>query len=177
MRILSLSTMYYYTTTLALAALISSVHSHGVIIGAVGDSGESQGFLGEHNRTELCCPVPDKTFQSTRLLPVTAQPSALANRIQPSFVTPRLPRTLSTHVVEPRSMATLMLESRPRPNSQPAVLQLSLKVHSWQSPSIRQAFSLSDYIQMLTMWKVNADGAGPYECDLDETSEHICVRL
>lgn len=31
---------------LALVALVANVHSHGVILSAVGDSGESRGFLG-----------------------------------------------------------------------------------------------------------------------------------
>lgn len=40
--------MYYYKSTLALAALIASVHCHGVILEAVGSGGpNSQGFLGE----------------------------------------------------------------------------------------------------------------------------------
>jgi hypothetical protein len=39
--------MYTSTSLLVLAALFSSVQSHGVILSAVGDSGASQGFLGK----------------------------------------------------------------------------------------------------------------------------------
>jgi hypothetical protein len=38
--------MYYYSSALALAAFIPSVYSHAVILEAVGDNGQSQGFLG-----------------------------------------------------------------------------------------------------------------------------------
>lgn len=40
-------TMYTSISILALAALLPSVQSHGVILSAVGDSGASQGFLGK----------------------------------------------------------------------------------------------------------------------------------
>lgn len=38
--------MYYQSSVLALAALITTVHSHAAILAAVGDKGQSQGFLG-----------------------------------------------------------------------------------------------------------------------------------
>jgi hypothetical protein len=39
--------MHYQFSTLALAAFITTVHSHAAILKAVGDSGASQGFLGK----------------------------------------------------------------------------------------------------------------------------------
>jgi len=38
--------MYYYASFFALAAFFTTVHSHAAILAAVGDSGESRGFLG-----------------------------------------------------------------------------------------------------------------------------------
>jgi hypothetical protein len=39
--------MHYQFSTLALAALFTTVHSHAAILKAVGDAGASQGFLGK----------------------------------------------------------------------------------------------------------------------------------
>ena len=44
--ILTSITMYYSASTIALVAFAANVHAHGVILAAVGDSGQSQGFLG-----------------------------------------------------------------------------------------------------------------------------------
>lgn len=38
--------MYYSASAIALVALAANVHAHGVILAAVGDQGQSQGFLG-----------------------------------------------------------------------------------------------------------------------------------
>ena len=38
--------MVHYSSALALAALFTTVHSHAAILAAVGDAGQSQGFLG-----------------------------------------------------------------------------------------------------------------------------------
>lgn len=43
----TLFTMYYSSSVIALAAFIPAVYSHAVILEAVGDSGQSQGFLGK----------------------------------------------------------------------------------------------------------------------------------
>lgn len=42
--------MYFHATSLALAAFFTTVHSHAAILAAVGDKGESRGFLGMYRK-------------------------------------------------------------------------------------------------------------------------------
>lgn len=39
--------MYYSASSIALVAFAATVQAHGVILAAVGEQGQSQGFLGE----------------------------------------------------------------------------------------------------------------------------------
>lgn len=48
--------MYYSVSSIALVAFTATVQAHGVILQAVGEQGQSQGFLGEY---------PDTTPQTT----------------------------------------------------------------------------------------------------------------
>jgi hypothetical protein len=52
--------MYTHTALLALGALISSVHGHGAILKAVGDSGASQGFLGSLSHNPISITQPNR---------------------------------------------------------------------------------------------------------------------
>ena len=51
--------MYYSASTIALVAFAANVHAHGVILAAVGDSGQSQGFLGTVSHLSLFRTLPN----------------------------------------------------------------------------------------------------------------------
>lgn len=129
--------MYYYSTSLALAAFISSVHSHGVIIEAVGTSGpSSQGFLVD----------PELARNCTTISPCQQDSTIIRN----SEITQNIVNSCGRTEINGNIDVGEQTENELAAN---------------RVTQVTQGSTLA-----VTIHQVNADGAGPYECDLDETS-------
>ncbi|KAF2125507.1 hypothetical protein P153DRAFT_348739 [Dothidotthia symphoricarpi CBS 119687] len=128
--------MYYSSPIFALAALISIAHSHGVLLSAVGDSGESQGFL----------------------------------------VNPELARNCTT--ISPcQQDSTIIRDSEIKQNIVNACGRteiagnIDIGEQTENELAVKRVTKVSGgSVLAVTIHQVNADGAGPYECDMDETS-------
>ncbi|KAF2245834.1 hypothetical protein BU26DRAFT_57282 [Trematosphaeria pertusa] len=128
--------MYYQPSIIALAALITSVHSHGVILAAVGDSGASQGFLVDQTLARNCTTISPCQQDSTII-----RDSEITQNIVNSCGRTEIAGNIDVGEQTENELAA------------GRVTQVS-----------------SGSVLAVTIHQVNADGAGPYECDLDQTS-------
>jgi len=132
----SFRNMYTPTALLALVALISSVHSHGVILQAVGDTGASQGFLVDQALARNC----------TTISPCQQD----ATIIRDSEITQNIVNSCG------RTEIAGNIDVGEQTENELAVGRMTTVTRG--------------SVMAVTIHQVNADGAGPYECDLDETS-------
>ncbi|KAI4698920.1 hypothetical protein J4E81_005532 [Alternaria sp. BMP 2799] len=131
--------MYFAASSVALAALFTTVHSHAAILAAVGDSGESQGFL----------------------------------------VDPAIARNCTT--ISPcQQDATIIRDSEIKQNIVNACGRTEIAGNIDIGEQTENELAAGRMAQVsggsmlaVTIHQVNADGAGPFECDMDETSNAV----
>jgi hypothetical protein len=131
--------MYFAASSVALAALFTTVHSHAAILAAVGDSGESQGFL----------------------------------------VDPAIARNCTT--ISPcQQDATIIRDSEIKANIVNACGRTEIAGNIDIGEQTENELAAGRMAQVsggsmlaVTIHQVNADGAGPFECDMDETSNAV----
>ncbi|KAF4119618.1 Protein of unknown function (DUF3129) [Geosmithia morbida] len=128
--------MYYSSSILPFIALIASVHSHGVILKAQGDKGESQGFLLNDALPRNCTEISPCQLDSTIIRDA---------EIKQNIVNGCGRTELSGNIDIGEQTENEIAANR---------------ITSVQSGSTME----------VTIHQVNADGAGPYECDIDMTS-------
>ncbi|KAF1847859.1 uncharacterized protein K460DRAFT_64757 [Cucurbitaria berberidis CBS 394.84] len=131
--------MYYQTSFLALAAVITTVHSHAAILAAVGDSGTSQGFLVDPAIARNC----------TTISPCQQDATIIRNSEITQNIVNACGRT---------EIAGNIDIGEQTENELAAGRMAQVKAGSMVAVTIHQ---------------VNADGAGPFECDMDETSNAV----
>lgn len=128
--------MRYQTSILALAAIFSSVHAHGVIESAVGDSGESKGFKVDDSLARNCTGISPCQQDSTII-----RNSEITQNIVNSCGRTEIDGNIDVGGETEKAISKKAVTTVTRGSS------LAVTIH-----------------------QVNADGAGPYECDLDVTS-------
>ncbi|CAG5159946.1 uncharacterized protein ALTATR162_LOCUS5705 [Alternaria atra] len=131
--------MYFTATSFALAALVSTVHSHAAILAAVGDSGESQGFLVDPAIARNC----------TTISPCQQD----ATIIRDSEITQNIVNACGRTEIAGNIDIGEQTEN--------------------ELAAGRMAQVSSGSMLAVTIHQVNADGAGPFECDMDETSNAV----
>jgi hypothetical protein len=130
------STMYFQTSTLALAALVASVQAHGVILQAVGDKGTSQGF-----RLDQTLPRNCTTISPCQQDSVIIRDAEITSNIVNACGRTEIAGNIDIGEETENELA-------------------AGRIASVSAGSTMQ----------VTIHQVNADGAGPYECDFDDTS-------
>ncbi|KAH7396426.1 hypothetical protein BKA66DRAFT_264085 [Pyrenochaeta sp. MPI-SDFR-AT-0127] len=128
--------MYYSATSFALAAFITTVHSHAAILAAVGDSGESRGFLVN----------PDVARNCTTISPCQQDATIIRDNEIAQNIVNKCGRTQLNGNIDVGAETENELAAG-RMTTVSAGSMLAVTIH-----------------------QVNADGAGPFECELDETS-------
>ncbi|KAJ4373514.1 hypothetical protein N0V86_007654 [Didymella sp. IMI 355093] len=128
--------MYYSASSIALVAFAASVQAHGVILAAVGDKGQSQGFLVDQNLARNCTTISPCQQDSTII-----RDSEITQNIVNSCGRTEINGNIDVGEQTENELAA------------GRVTQVS-----------------GGTVMTVTIHQVNADGAGPYECDLDETS-------
>ncbi|KAL1799227.1 hypothetical protein ACET3X_003264 [Alternaria dauci] len=131
--------MYFTATSIALATLVSTVHSHAAILAAVGDSGESQGFLVDPTIARNC----------TTISPCQQD----ATIIRDSEITQNIVNACGRTEIAGNIDIGEQTEN--------------------ELAAGRMAQVSSGSMLAVTIHQVNADGAGPFECDMDETSNAV----
>ncbi|CAN9089304.1 hypothetical protein CUC08_Gglean000966 [Alternaria sp. MG1] len=131
--------MYFTATSFALATLVSTVHSHAAILAAVGDSGESQGFLVDPAIARNC----------TTISPCQQD----ATIIRDSEITQNIVNACGRTEIAGNIDIGEQTEN--------------------ELAAGRMAQVSSGSMLAVTIHQVNADGAGPFECDMDETSNAV----
>lgn len=132
--------MYFSAaTSVALAALLTTVHSHAVILAAVGDSGESQGFLVD----------PELARNCTTISPCQQD----ATIIRDEEITQNIVNACG------RTEIAGNIDIGEQTENELAAGRMA-KVSAGSTVAV-------------TIHQVNADGAGPFECDMDETSNAV----
>ncbi|OAL00120.1 hypothetical protein IQ06DRAFT_222971 [Phaeosphaeriaceae sp. SRC1lsM3a] len=131
--------MHYQSSILALAALVTTVHSHAAILAAVGDKGQSQGFLVD----------PDIARNCTTISPCQQDATIIRdNEITQNIVNACGRTEINGNIDIGEQTETELAAGR--------MTQVS-----------------AGSIMEVTIHQVNADGAGPFECDMDETSNAV----
>jgi hypothetical protein len=128
--------MLYQSSLVALAALVSTVHSHAAILAAVGDKGSSQGFLVDANIARNC----------TTISPCQQD----ATIIRDSEITQNIVNACGRTEINGNIDIGEQTEN--------------------ELAAGRMTTVSSGSVMKVTIHQVNADGAGPFECDMDETS-------
>ncbi|KAF2024138.1 hypothetical protein EK21DRAFT_79360 [Setomelanomma holmii] len=128
--------MYLQSSALALAALVTTVHSHAAILAAVGDSGSSQGFLVD----------PDIARNCTTISPCQQDATIIRDNEISQNIVNGCGRTEINGNIDIGEQTE---------NELAAGRMTTVKAGS---------------VMKVTIHQVNADGAGPFECDMDETS-------
>ncbi|USP72829.1 uncharacterized protein yc1106_00103 [Curvularia clavata] len=131
--------MYRSVTAVALAALLTTVHSHAAILQAVGDSGNSQGFLVD----------PEIARNCTTISPCQQD----ATIIRDAEITQNIVNACG------RTEINGNIDIGEQTENELAAGRMT-KVSSGSTIAV-------------TIHQVNADGAGPFECDMDETSNAV----
>ncbi|KAF1833994.1 hypothetical protein BDW02DRAFT_355616 [Decorospora gaudefroyi] len=131
--------MSYRTTILALAALFTTVHSHAAILGAIGDSGESQGFLVN----------PDIARNCTTISPCQQDATIIRDS------------EINQNIVNACGRTELN-----------GNIDIGEQTENELAAGRMTTVSLGSTLAV-TIHQVNADGAGPFECDMDETSNAV----
>ncbi|KAH6861449.1 hypothetical protein B0T12DRAFT_452743 [Alternaria alternata] len=131
--------MYFTATSFAFATLVSTVHSHAAILAAVGDSGESQGFLVDPAIARNC----------TTISPCQQD----ATIIRDSEITQNIVNACGRTEIAGNIDIGEQTEN--------------------ELAAGRMAQVSSGSMLAVTIHQVNADGAGPFECDMDETSNAV----
>jgi hypothetical protein len=131
--------MHYQSSILALAALVSTVHSHAAILAAVGDKGASQGFLVD----------PDIARNCTTISPCQQDATIIRdNEITQNIVNACGRTEINGNIDIGEQTENELAAGR--------MTQVS-----------------AGSVMKVTIHQVNADGAGPFECDMDETSNAV----
>ncbi|KAH8732033.1 hypothetical protein GQ44DRAFT_272243 [Phaeosphaeriaceae sp. PMI808] len=128
--------MYSQFVVLALAAFVTTVHSHAAILAAVGDSGSSQGFLVD----------PELARNCTTISPCQQD----ATIIRDNEITQNIVNGCG------RTEIAGNIDIGEQTENELAVGRMT----TVSSGSVME----------VTIHQVNADGAGPFTCDMDETS-------
>jgi hypothetical protein len=131
--------MYFAASSVALAALFTTVHSHAAILAAVGDSGESQGFLVDPAIARNC----------TTISPCQQD----ATIIRDSEITANIVNACGRTEIAGNIDIGEQTEN--------------------ELAAGRMAQVSGGSMLAVTIHQVNADGAGPFECDMDETSNAV----
>ncbi|KAJ6281488.1 hypothetical protein J3E71DRAFT_380578 [Bipolaris maydis] len=132
--------MYFSAaTSVALVAFFTTVHSHAVILAAVGDSGESQGFLVD----------PELARNCTTISPCQQD----ATIIRDEEITQNIVNACG------RTEIAGNIDIGEQTENELAAGRMA-KVSAGSTLAV-------------TIHQVNADGAGPFECDMDETSNAV----
>lgn len=132
----STSITMYYSAAIALVAYAANIHAHGVILAAVGDQGQSQGFLVDQNLARNCTTISPCQQDSTI--------------IRDSEITQNIVNSCGRTEINGNIDVGEQTENELAANRVTSVS--------------------AGTVMTVTIHQVNADGAGPYECDLDETS-------
>lgn len=131
--------MHYHASALALAAFISTVHSHAAIIAATGDTGSSQGFLVD----------PDIARNCTTISPCQQDATIIRDTEITQNIVNACGRTEIAGNIDIGEQTENELAAG--------------RITTVSAGSVMQ----------VTIHQVNADGAGPFECDMDETSNAV----
>ncbi|KAF1936609.1 hypothetical protein EJ02DRAFT_470317 [Clathrospora elynae] len=131
--------MHFQATTVALAALFTTVHSHAAILAAVGDKGTSQGFLVN----------PEIARNCTTISPCQQDATIIRDSEISQNIVNACGRTELTGNIDIGEQTENELAAG-------RMTQVS-----------------SGSMLAVTIHQVNADGAGPFECDMDETSNAV----
>jgi hypothetical protein len=124
---------------LALAALITTAHSHAAIIAAVGDTGSSQGFLVD----------PEIARNCTTISPCQQDATIIRDTEITQNIVNACGRTEIAGNIDIGEQTENELAAG--------------RITTVSAGSVMQ----------VTIHQVNADGAGPFECDMDETSNAV----
>ncbi|KAK8214825.1 hypothetical protein M8818_002408 [Zalaria obscura] len=147
--------MYQFSSLFALAAFVASVQSHGVILKAVGDSGFSQGFLGK-----IILLSEHYHIINTHMFPVDSALARNCTTISPCQQDATIIRDaeISLNIVNGCGRTELAgnIDIGEQTEDELAKNRVT-KVTAGSTLSV-------------TVHQVNADGAGPYVCDLDQSS-------
>jgi hypothetical protein len=162
--------MYYSASAIALVAFAANVHAHGVILAAVGDSGQSQGFLGKYLVHRMqACPNASAVDQNLARNCTTISPCQQDSTIiRDSEITQNIVNSCGRTEIAGNIDVGEQTENELAANRVTQVsggTVMTVTIHQVGHPSLQ----FHD-LQKLIIAQVNADGAGPYECDLDETS-------
>ncbi|EUC30866.1 hypothetical protein COCCADRAFT_38945 [Bipolaris zeicola 26-R-13] len=132
--------MYFSAaTSVALAALFTTVHSHAVILAAVGDKGESQGFLVD----------PELARNCTTISPCQQDATIIRDEEITQNIVNACGRTEIAGNIDIGE-------------------QTENELAAGRMAQVSAGSTLA-----VTIHQVNADGAGPFECDMDETSNAV----
>jgi hypothetical protein len=131
--------MHYQSSILALAALVSTVHSHAAILAAVGDKGASQGFLVDPAIARNCTTISPCQQDATII-----RDSEISQNIVNACGRTEINGNIDIGEQTENELA--------------AGRMTQVKAGS---------------VMKVTIHQVNADGAGPFECDMDETSNAV----
>ncbi|KAL2005431.1 hypothetical protein VTN00DRAFT_2642 [Thermoascus crustaceus] len=156
----------YYPSLLILTAFAASVHSHGVILKAQGEKGSvaSQGFLGEL--------IPFPSAQDSERLPLLGDYSNQilfpVNNALARNCTDISPCQLDSTIIRDEEIRQNIVNGCGRTELNGNIdigEQTENELAANRVTSVKKGSVLS-----VTIHQVNADGAGPYTCDLDQTS-------
>jgi hypothetical protein len=131
--------MLYQSSIVALAAFITTVHSHAAILAAVGDSGSSQGFLVDPAIARNC----------TTISPCQQDATIIRDQEITQNIVNACGRTEINGNIDIGEQTENELAAG------------------------RMTTVSSGSVMKVTIHQVNADGAGPFECDMDETSNAV----
>jgi hypothetical protein len=131
--------MLYQSSIVALAAFITTVHSHAAILAAVGDSGASQGFLVDPAIARNC----------TTISPCQQDATIIRDQEISQNIVNACGRTEINGNIDIGE-------------------QTENELAAGRMTTVQSGSNIK-----VTIHQVNADGAGPFECDMDETSNAV----